>query len=157
MFLRHSATYLTSTQQAGRFYLSGEILFGDLPDDYYSLASPHNKLWLPAAASAGTTSQPSGDQQRFLTDVPPAEGTAPTITLGEIKARIGAVTAKLNAGDGSEEYTECVRETYYLERKNRYLEEIYPDRVNTGSNISPPHVHQFNSGLAGGAVVYELP
>ena len=156
VFLRHSATYLTSTQQAGRFFLSGEILFGNIPDDYYSLASPHNKLWLPAAA-VGATSQPTGDQQRFLTDVPPAEGTGPTITLGEIKARIGAVTAKLNAGDGTKEYTECVRETYYLERKNRYLEEIYPDRVNTGSNISPPHTHQFNSGLAGGTVVYELP
>ena len=69
VFLRHSATYLPSTQQAGRFFLSGEILFGDLPDDYYSLASRHNKLWLPAAGAVGASSQPSGDQQRFLTDV----------------------------------------------------------------------------------------
>ncbi len=156
VFLRHSATYLTSTQQAGRFFLSGEILFRNLPDDYYSLASPHNRLWLPAAAATDAPSQPTGDQQRFLTDVPPATGTAPTITLGEIKTRIAAVTTKLNASDGSEEYTECVRETYYLERKNRHLEEIYPDRVNTGSNISPPHTHPFNSGLAGGTVVYEI-
>ena len=157
VFLRHSATYLPSTQQAASFFLSGEILFGEIPDDYYSLASPHNRLWLPAAAAAGETSQPTGDQQRFLTDVPPAEGAAPTITLGEIKTRIAAVTAKLDAGDDSEEYTECVRETYYLERKHQYLREIYPDRVNTGSNISPPHTHQFSSGLAGGTVGYEIP
>ena len=155
VFLQNSQTYLTSTQQANRYYLTWQHEI-DL-DDGYSIASRHNKLWLPAEAAAGAPSQPSGDQQRFLMDVPPAEGTAPTITLGEIKTRIAGVTAKLDAGDGSEEYMECVRETYYLERKNRYLEEIYPDRVNTGSNISPSHVHQFNSGLAGGAVVYELP
>ena len=50
-----------------------------------------------------------------------------------------------------------MRETYYLERKHQYLREIYPDRVNTGSNISPPHTHQFSSGLAGGTVGYEIP
>ena len=93
------------------------------PDDGYSLASRHNKLWLPAAAAVGEASQATGDQQRFLTDVPPDEGTAPTITLGEIKTRIAAVTAKLSASDGSEEYTECVRETYYIERRNRHLRE----------------------------------
>ena len=27
----------------------------------------------------------------------------------------------------------------------------------TGANISPPHIHQISSGLAGGSVVYELP
>ncbi len=155
VFLQNSQTYLTSTQEADRYYLTWQHEIDS--DDKYSIASRHNKLWLPAAAAVGETSQATGDQQRFLTAVPPAEGTAPTITLGEIKTRIGTVTAKLDAGGGSEEYLECVRETYYLERKNRYLEEIYPDRVNTGSNISPPHTHQFNSGLAGGTVVYEIP
>ena len=157
VFLKNSQTYLPSTQQAGRFYLSGEREVGSVLDDYYSLASRGNKLWLPAAAAVGAPSQATGDQKRFLTDVPPAEGTPPTITLGEIKARIGAVTTKLDAGDGSEEYTECVRETYYLERKDRHLREIYPDRGSTGSNISPPHTHQFNSGLSVGVVVYEIP
>ena len=155
VFLQTSEASLPSTQQANRYYLAwGGSRPMYAPDDGYSLASRHNKLWLPAAEA---TSQAGGDQQRFLTDVPPATGTAPTITLGEVKTRIAAVTTKLNAGDGSEEYTECVRETYYLERKHQYLQEIYPDRVNTGSNISPPHTHQFNSGLAGGAVIYEIP
>ncbi len=155
VFLKSSQTYLTSTQETDRYYLTWqhEIDF----DDKYSIASRHNKLWLPASAAVGATSQGTGDQQRFLTDVPPATGTAPTITLGEIKTRIATVTAKLDAGDGSEEYTECVRETYYLERKDRHLREIYPDRGSTGSNISPPHTHQFNSGLGVGTVVYEIP
>ena len=153
VFLQNSRAYLPSTQELGRFFLSGKTNF----DDNYSIASRHHTLWLPAVAAVGDSSQPTGDQQRFLTDVPPTTGTAPTITLGEIKTRIAAVTAKLSASDGSEEYTECVRETYYLERKHQYLQEIYPDRVNTGSNISPPHTHQFNSGLIGGTVVYEIP
>ena len=178
VFLKSSQTYLTSTQETDRYYLTWqhEIDF----DDKYSIASRHNKLWLPAAAAVGATSQPGGDQQRFLMDVPPAmktdgrivgtlpdgtfvldgppaTGTAPMITLGEIKSRIAAVTAKLAASDGSEEYMECVRESYHLERRNRYLRVSQPERVYTGSNISPPHVHQFNSGLAGGTTVYELP
>ena len=155
VFLKSSQTYLTSTQETDRYYLTWqhEIDF----DDKYSIASRHNKLWLPAAAAVGATSQPTGDQQRFLTDVPPATGTAPTITLGEIKTRIATVTAKLDAGDGSEEYKECVRETYYLERKDRHLRETYPDKGSTGSNISPPHTHQFSSGLGVGTVVYEIP
>ena len=177
IFLQDSQTYLASTHQTGRFYLSWQHEI-DVFDDKYSIASRHNKRWLPAAAAVGATSQPTGDQQRFLMDLPPdmktdgrilgtwpdgtfvlapATGTAPTITLGEIKTRIATVAAKLAAGDGSEEYTECVRETYYLERKDRHLREIYPDRGSTGSNISPPHTHQFNSGLGVGTVVYEIP
>ena len=52
-------------------------------DDRYSLRSTRNKGWLPAVASTGST----GDGQEFLLDVPPAAGTAPTITLGDLKSR----------------------------------------------------------------------
>ena len=96
-------------------------------DDGYSITSRYDKLWLPAEAAVGTPSQRTGDQQRFLMDVPPATGTAETITLGEMRARIAAVTAKLNAGDGSEEYLECVQSTYYYERQDSYY-------VNTGGD-----------------------
>ena len=149
LLLQHSKTYLPSTQEPGRFYLSGEHYFGNTLDDYYSIASPYNRLWLP--------SQPGGDQQRFLLDVPPPTGSAPTITLGEMKARIAAVAARLTADDGSEEYRECVVESYFLERLHRHLKETRPERLYTGANISPPHIHQVSSGLAGGSVVYELP
>ena len=71
VFLHRSRIYLASTQQAGRFYLSGELDFGGVLDDYYSIASRYNRLWLPAAAAVGAPSQPGGDQQRFLMDLPP--------------------------------------------------------------------------------------
>ena len=150
VFLQHSQTYLPSTQQAGRFYLSGEHLVGGIPDDDYSLASRGNKLWLPAEAAVGAPSQPSGDQQRFLLNVPPATGTAPTITLGEMKARIAAVTAKLNDGDGSEEYMECVQRTYQYEGDDRYS-------IETGGDgyFSRTPDHELDSGLAASSVVYE--
>ena len=151
VFLKNSQTYLPSTQQVGRFYLSGERgEVGSVLDDYYSLASRGNKLWLPAAAAVGAASQPTGDQQRFLTDVPPATGTAPTITLGEIKTRIAAVAAKLDAGDGSEEYSECVRRTYYFERRNQLDIDAGGDRR---YNRTPDH--ELESGLAASSIVYE--
>ena len=149
VFLQTSQTYLTSTQQAGRYYLSwkNEI---DVFDDDYSITSRYDKLWLPAEAAVGTPSQRTGDQQRFLMDVPPATGTAETITLGEMRARIAAVTAKLNAGDGSEEYLECVQSTYYYERQDSYY-------VNTGGDglVRKTPDHELDSGLPASSVVYE--
>ena len=148
VFLRNSQTYLPSTQQTGRYYLSWER--GSDLDDNYSIASRYNKLWLPAEAAVGAPSQPSGDQQRFLLDVPPASGTAPTITLGEIKTRIAGVAAKLDAGDGSEEYRECVQHTYQFEGRNRYSIE-----TGGGGYASRAPDHELDSGLAASSVVYE--
>ncbi len=144
VFLKHSQTYLTSTQQAGRFYLSPEL---DVhPDDNYSLSSRYSKLWLPAESH----SQPSGDQQQFLLDVPPSTGMAPTITLGEMKDRIATVTAKLNAGDGSPEYAECVRRTYWYEGMDRYSLETRGHSL----FVETPD-HELDSGLAASTIVYE--
>ena len=146
-----SQGFLPSTQQADRYYLSwGGSRPMYSPDDGYSIASIHDKLWLPAEAAVGAPSPPSGDGARFLLDVPPAKGTTPTITLGEMKTRIAAVTAKLNAGDGSEEYRECVQRTYYKEGIKRY-------KIETGNEgffyrISD---QELNSGLAASSVVYE--
>ena len=151
VFLQNSRAYLPSTQELGRFFLSGKTNF----DDNYSIASRHHTLWLPAVAAVGDSSQPTGDQQRFLTDVPPTTGTAPTITLGEIKTRIAAVTAKLDAGDGSEEYTECVQLTYQYEREESHYRTTYPSRSGSTSANDPPHSHEFNSGLATGGLLYE--
>ena len=156
VFLQHSMVSLASTEQADRYSLSWGGSW-TIPDDGYSIASLHDKLWLPATAAVGAPSQPTGDQQRFLMDVPPATGSAPMITLGDIRARIAAVTTKLNVGDGSEEYTECVVDTYRLERRERHRRETQPGRTYTGTNVSPPHIHQIDSGLGGGTVVYVLP
>ena len=140
---------LASTEQADRYSLSWGGSW-TIPDDGYSIASLHDKLWLPAEAAVDAPSQPSGDQQRFLLDVPPASGTAPTITLGEIKTRTAGVAAKLDAGDGSEEYRECVQHTYQFEGRNRYSIE-----TGGGGYASRAPDHELDSGLAASSVVYE--
>ena len=146
VFLQNSRAYLPSTQEVGRFFLSGKANF----DDNYSIGSRDRTLWLPAVAAVGDSSQSTGEQQRFLMDVPPETGTAPTMTLGEIKTWIAAVTAKLNAGDGSEEYTECVQRTYLFERQDEYDIEIGGD----GNFYRIPD-QELDSGLTASNIVYE--
>ena len=153
VFLQNSETHLPSTEQADRYYLEWGGSW-TIPDDGYSIASLHNKLWLPATAAIGAPSQPSGDQQSFLLDVPPATGTAPIITLGEMKSRISAVTARFNAVD-SEEYRECVRLTYEYEARDRHYWATYPDRSGSVYGNAPPHEHELDSGLAMGRILYE--
>ena len=153
VFLQNSETHLPSTEQADRYYLAWGGSW-TIPDDGYSIASLHNKLWLPAEAAIGAPSQPSGDQQGFLLDVPPATGTASTITLGEMKSRISAVTARFNAVD-SEEYRECVRLTYEYEARDRHYWATYPDRSGSVYGNAPPHEHELDSGLAMGRILYE--
>ena len=87
-------------------------------DDRYSLHSTRYKAWLPATGTGLT-----GDAQEFLLDVPPPTGTASTITLGDLKSRIAAVTAEFDGGDGSEAYETCVEETYEIEQVIRYFRE----------------------------------
>ena len=87
-------------------------------DDRYSLHSTRYKAWLPASGTGLT-----GDAQEFLLDVPPAAGTAPTITLGDLKSRIAAVAAEFDGGDGSEAYETCVEEKYEIEQVIRYFRE----------------------------------
>ena len=87
-------------------------------DDRYSLHSTRYKAWLPATAADLT-----GDAQEFLLDVPTAAGTAPTITLGDLKSRIAEVTAEFDGGDGSEAYETCVEEKYEIEQVIRYFRE----------------------------------
>ena len=149
VFLRNSDPSLASTLQSDRYYMAwggGTII----DDDGYSIASRYNKLWLPADTPAGAPSQTSGDQQRFLTDVPPGTGTSPTMTLGETKTRVAAVVAKLNAGDGSEEYRECVRRTYIDEGVDQYRRSIGED----GYFFRTPD-QVLASGLPSSSVVFE--
>ena len=89
--------------------LVGRSPFGELPDDGYSLASRHDKLWLPAAAAVGETSQPTGDQQRFLTDVPPAEGCGSHDYPGGDQDADWGGHGEARRRGRLREYTECVR------------------------------------------------
>ena len=154
VFLQHPDTAFLSTKQPDRYYLSWGGSWS-IPDDGYSIASIHNKLWLPADRAVGTTSQPSGDQQRFLLDVPPATGIALTITLGELKGRVAAVTAKLSGSDGSEEYMICVQQAYERERRHAWRLPTLPQKYE-GDGSGPPARLSLSSGAAAGTVVHEV-
>ena len=152
VFLRSSNASLASTQQANRYYLAwgGSWMDYGVDDDGYSLGSRHDKLWLPAESASSMQSQSGGDRQRFLMDVPPDSGTQPMVTLGELKARIAAVTARLDAGDGSEQYRECLERTYRYEGQDRYRTSIGDEVLFT----APPD-GELASGLGASSVVHE--
>ena len=143
--------YLPSTQQTDRYYLSWGGSWS-IRDDGYSIASIHDKLWLPAASAS---SQLGGDGQRFLVDVPSETGDAPTITLGEVKAKIAAVTAKLSGSDGSEEYMTCVQQAYERERRHAWRLPTLP-RKYEGDGSGPPARLSLSSGAAAGTVAHEV-
>ena len=155
IFLRDSDDSLPSTSQEGRYFLALLTLGGIY--DAYTIASRYTKLWLPAEAAGGASSQSGvGERQRFLMDAPSAGGEAPTIALGDLKTRIAAVTTKLNAGDGSAEYRECVLKTYELERKKAYRIANEPSRANDSiiGNV-PESERNLSSGLPAGSAIYE--
>ena len=151
LFRQEYQEFLQSTQQADRYYLSWGGSWS-IPDDGYSIASIHDKLWLPAASAS---SQLGGDGQRFLVDVPSETGEAPTITLGEVKAKIAAVTAKLSGSDGSEEYMTCVQQAYERERRHAWRLPTLPQKYE-GDGSGPPARLSLSSGAAAGTVVHEV-
>ena len=119
--------------------------------DNYSIASRLEKAWLPAASSSSAA---TSDSQEFLLDVPSLPGsgsTTPTITLGNLKQWIAEVTAELNGGDGSEEYKECVKSRYEVERVDSYKE----SRGNLRKNYKVPTSYEFGSGQPVSTVLYE--
>ena len=124
------------------------------PDDFYSLHSRENKMWLPAAsASSASQASSTSNNREFLLDVPSqtvgtsvgalgtnSSSTTPTITLGNLKKRIKEVTDEFNGGDGSGAYKQCVTEKYRFQRAIRYFREekdrdIY-DRSPQSSNVA---------------------
>ena len=108
------------------------------PDDFYSLHSRENKIWLPAASvtsSSGASS--ASDNPEFLLDVPSkssgassasSASTTPTITLSNLKKRIGEVTAEYSVSAGSEAYKEayrqCIEHKYQRAREERYFIQV---------------------------------
>ena len=154
---------LPTLQGDNHYYLS--FGFSQPHRDGYSLSSEYSKLWLPSTEIAsGATGQSGtvGGGQEFLLAMPTAPVGAtgasgasapagPTITLGDLKQRIVAVTAELNASDGSEEYKECVRLRYQYEREDRwFIAQGDGRRV-----ISTYPSHEFDSGQPAGTKIYE--
>ena len=117
------------------------------PDDFYSLHSRENKIWLPAAP----TSSP-GDGQEFLLDVPAPQGsTTPTITFGNLKTRINEVAAEFDGGDGSDAYRQCVNEKYRFERTIRY----FRDEKGEDAYDKSPTDTDLMSGQAANTVLHQ--
>ena len=155
-----SIEMIPRTQQADVYYL-GTVL-GDSPQGYedgYSITSPRNKLWLPAAVGASTSSRDANatgasNSQSFLLEEPSRaqtrSGTAPqetpTITLSDLKAQVAAL---VNRMEGSEAVKECVQRSYRFERRNEYFREV------RGKGTYPEYPdHEMQSGLAAGSIVY---
>ena len=135
------------------YYLLGQI--GDdfgIYGDYYTIASPHDKRWLPEALGALGASR-SGDSKRFLLDAPSsngvrgASGSSGTITLTSMKAKIGEFEQEVAAGDGSDAYRECL---YAKARAERRVEE----RTQGFKRPQFNHHKSIDSGLPGGTLLY---
>ena len=135
-------------------------------DDGYTVASQHEKNWLPeAATTTSSVSRSTGATEKwFLLDAPSsvaAQGSssrsvappsqtdgAPTITLSAIKTRMAELEREIAAGDGSQEYRECVNLKYGWLRDLRWEAE-------NGRLILRASAYNLGSGLAAGSPVYE--
>ena len=135
-------------------------------EDAYTVASRRDKRWLPEAPTTTSSMSRSTDtaEKRFLLDAPsnvgaqgslsrsvspPAQAaTAPTMTLSAFKAKVAELQAEVAAGDGSEEYRDCVYSKYYWPRRLRWRAE------NVGRKVLR-HDYDLGSGLPSGSLIYE--
>ena len=167
VFFDGAANVLPSSAQGGR-YLLGELGFGEGSNspDSFTIASPYNKGWLPSASSGGASgavgTSTSTVDQLFLMDDPTkasyqgasgttgasgATGSVPTITLSELRTRIGAVDTEIQNGDGSEEYRSCLWFKYYKERNVRR-------ELATKGTVYLRIDRELASGLPAGSAIY---
>ena len=121
------------------------VYWADL-DDGFSLHSRYRKVWLPSAGTSGT-----GDDKEFLLAAPEPGKDTPAITIRELKSRIAAVNAELNAGDGSEAYRTCVSIKYQIEREDLHAQ-------SEGRKLwarAALDTHSLVSGSPAGTVIFE--
>ena len=134
--------FRTAVQGANDYFLT----IGGLYRDRYSLQDRHSKLWLPSAETSET-----GDDQEFLLAVPESGKDTPTIAIRELKRRIAAVDAEMNAGDGSEAYRNCVSYKYRVERVEQHAQ-------SEGRKLwarAALDTHSLVSGSSAGTVIFE--
>ena len=135
-------------------------------EDAYTVASRRDKRWLPEAPTTTLSMSRSTDtaEKRFLLDAPSNAGTqesssrsvapraqtatAPTITLSAFKAKVAELEAEVAAGDGSEEYRDCVYSKYSWATRLRWRAE------NVGRKVFR-YDHDLGSGLPSGSLIYE--
>ena len=173
VFLRKNPIFL-STQNSGRYWLGG--YYGSIRDEGYTVNSHYRKAWLPAADGVEyidkiASTNGNDGEKRFLTGADRAEGESyselidyrvannayntalgaggdsSTITLSELKGIIAELEDEVAAGDGSEEYSQCVLEKY---RWNREVE--YHHAVSEYGYRTESPEHELSSGLPANTV-----
>ena len=177
VFLEDDEPHLPSSKQANRYLLG--FTRDTVGQDYYSIASRHSREWLPAASA--TASGPSADEasgesgggeQRFCLARPCDEsglvsslvrvlsqtpGT-PTITLSELKTRLAELDAEIAAGDGSQEYADCVYAKYEKQGQVDYYKQQLADSEGESwvkdGYFYRRYDHALTSGQAAGSHFY---
>ena len=149
--------------EAGEYRLGYATLEGTSGEDGFTVASRWDRRWLPEATATFSqgASRSSGDK-RFLLDDPASSGasrtqrasgasaTAPTITLSALKAKVAEVQSEIAAGDGSDEYRECVARRYALDRRWRW-------EIAQGGAQRKWYEGHIDSGLPAGSIVHSAP
>ena len=112
----------------------------------YWIDDRYERRWLPAASATAATSA----NQKFLLEQPAAGTTPSTTTLGALKAKVAAIVAEINAGDGSTAYKKCLQGKY---------SQIRTDEWHKSINQKPPSYEPlwdrtFASGQPAGTEVY---
>ena len=136
-----SSAFSPEVQRASDYFLT----IGGPLQDMYSLHNRYRKLWLPSTGTSGT-----GDDQEFLLAAPEPGKDTPTIAIRELKSRISAINAEVNAGDGSEAYRNCVSYKYRNERSEQHVQ-------GEGRKLRARAAltHRLVSGSSAGTVIFE--
>ena len=117
-------------------------------DTSHFLTDKGDRRWLPAATA--TTATPI-DSQEFLLQAP-APGTTPsTITLGDLKTKIAAIDAEIDAGDNSEAYEQCLKGKYTRLRRDEWTRRTDPQH----RSYEPTWDGAFASGQPAGTELYK--
>ena len=124
IFLEEIHRGLPSTERAGRYSLglvwTSDSLVGDA--DFYSIASDRDQRWLPATETSDV----------YLLESPGAgetEGSAPTITLADLRTAIAEIDREIAMIGGSAEARFCVERKYEWERREKAHTEHRPRYV----------------------------
>ncbi len=100
------------------------LISGAYPSLHYTIDTL-NRVWLPAKNPPATEEESSSSDDSsllFLVGEPVVPGSptpdpgSTTMSLGELRSEIVAVDALLEAGDGADEYRECVAEGWRYEQ-----------------------------------------
>ena len=165
LFLEDAHPALPSTGRTDRYRL-GAVSFHQPRADYYTIASPWGKEWLPAASSGAGRTSGGSDAQRFLLDAPAASdgavraagqsGDAPTITLAALNTKIASNAAAIVAGGGSEEYKDCLHLKLAWAREAQYRMDSIAQLGGQGYYYSRSDA-SLTSGLAAGTTAFTDP